>query len=110
MCCEDQKIQSGIDSAVVPIALSTTTQEALPQDDNRRLVILSAPISGTTTYGIGVPAVAGVGIVLGAGASPIKLTLRSDGNVVKKSIHVIHSAGSVACGIIIGVETTNVCP
>lgn len=109
MCCEDVRIGQGVFGGKADIALTTSSQEVLSANDKRRTLILPAPISGTTTWSLGEAAVAGQGIVLGAGQTPIVLTLQHHGRLTCQSVHVIHSAGSVNSSVLFGEVVEDEC-
>lgn len=73
MCIEDVKIGKASQGKMLPFVGSGASQLVLPQDNNRRGVILGAPDVGMVTYCQGGPAVLGQGYNLAPNSNALNL-------------------------------------
>jgi hypothetical protein len=83
MCCEDIAIGRSSNTSEQTKIIGAASEEVASASLSRIAIILCAPLTGTLTYSIKTAAVAGAGIIMVAGNSPIRLTIKDHGSLVR---------------------------
>jgi hypothetical protein len=83
MCCEDIAIGRASPTSEHTETVGAASTMVISASPARIALILCAPLSGTLTYTTRPIAVAGDGIVLIAGGSPLTLTVKDYGSMVR---------------------------
>ena len=82
-------------------SVTTTSTDLLDADDTRTALVISCPIANRITISLQQIAVDAEGIMLFAGGSPLSLNEEEHGDIVKRKITAIASAGTREIGIFI---------
>lgn len=98
MCMEDYKMGKATMGELVPIVVGLASALAVPQNINRRSLLLGPPDVGVITYSTDNPAVLGLGLNVAAGQDAIMLCQDEWGSLVKQVWYAISTvAVSNAC-------------
>lgn len=97
MCMEDVRIGRKTLGGQTTVVSTGATQPVIPSDHARRVIVFCAPVTGSCTYSLNNPAVAGEGIFLAAGDGPVHATVDRWGDLVTKPWHLISSGAGVVC-------------
>ena len=84
MCFEDERIGAATSGSMEVHTVGAASTDVASPSNSRRSLIFGAPLAGTVTVSPTGEAVAGQGLVLVAGGSPVKLTLADQGDLVRK--------------------------
>ena len=109
MCCEDLKIGRAAKSAMKQVVVGQTSLLLLSPSPLRLSMILLAPLAGTVTYSPENAAVPDSGVIIVAGGSPLRLTLKDHGSLVRDRWTVIADAADRVAGVIFSELPEDVC-
>ena len=93
MCLEDVKIGKASQGKMIPFTITAAGAQVLPQDNNRRGIILGPPDAGTVTYFQGQQGTAGLGFNLTSQSGVIELDADLWGSVVRDPWFAIANPG-----------------
>ena len=94
MCCEDIAIGRASKTSQHTQLVTTASIKVVSASTARIAIVLCAPLAGTITYSTRPVAVAGAGIILVAGAGPVRLTVKDHGSMVRATWMAIADAAN----------------
>ncbi len=92
MCIQDVALGLKISSNVVSFTVGTTAASILGVNSKRRSIVFLPPLAGTLTYSPNSIVVAGLGVNVTAGGSPIELSRDDIGQIIAESWFAIADA------------------